>query len=180
LKREEIEKSKSKNKKTLKAHRSYNDDIIGIIEKISTRRIQRHQIRSQMVKEVGHTRRLKVSGLICLWAARVSHYDHHWWPSLMSLDLSHRDLLTIPAVSLLEFRCVSKIFFFFFFSHLILLNLVSSKLANWESRVWHLLLVNHIYYLQLSKLCYFLKYFSHYIILLKKILCWSPNKLQKN
>jgi len=132
-----------------------------------------------MVNKVGHTRRLKMSGLTCLWAACVSHSDHHWWPSLMSLDLSHRDLFNGTDSFIIGVSVRLK-YLFFHLSHLVLLNLVSSKLVNWESPVWHLLLVNHRYYLQLSKLCNFLKYFSHYIILLKKNLCWSPNKLQKN
>jgi hypothetical protein len=39
------------------------------------------------------------------------------------------------------------------------LNLVSNNFTIWDSRMSHLRLVNCRYHLQLSKLCYFLKYF---------------------
>jgi hypothetical protein len=54
VKREDGEKSKKINRETPKTHRNSDDDIIGIVEKISIRQIQEHQRRSQKVNRVGH------------------------------------------------------------------------------------------------------------------------------
>jgi hypothetical protein len=45
----------------LKAHQSFNDDIINIVEKISTRKTQQNQERSLTITEVDHTSHLKAS-----------------------------------------------------------------------------------------------------------------------
>jgi len=44
------------------------------------------------VTRLDHTSRPNMIGLICLWMANVADSDHRSWPSLMSLDLSRRDL----------------------------------------------------------------------------------------
>jgi len=49
----------------LEIHRSFDNDIINIIEKISTRQVNPHRKRLQTVNGVGQMNNLKVSGLTC-------------------------------------------------------------------------------------------------------------------
>jgi len=49
----------------LEIHRSFDNDIISIMEKISKRQVSRHQKRLQTVNGVGQMNCLKVSGLTC-------------------------------------------------------------------------------------------------------------------
>jgi hypothetical protein len=60
VKRDEIIIIKNNNE-ILKAHQSFNDDIINIVEKISTRKTQQNQERSLTISEVDHTSHLKAS-----------------------------------------------------------------------------------------------------------------------
>jgi len=57
-----VRRKERKKKNTLEAYWSSNYDTTSIIGKISKRRIQRHQGRSIMVTEVGHSLYLKPSG----------------------------------------------------------------------------------------------------------------------
>ena len=68
--------NKNKNKMTPKTYQSFDENTTGTIEKILTRWIQWHQKRSQKINEVGNTSHPKVSELTCLWATRVTHFDH--------------------------------------------------------------------------------------------------------
>jgi hypothetical protein len=54
VKREDREKSTKINRETSKTHRNSDDDIIGIVGKISIKQIQEHQRMSQKVNRVGH------------------------------------------------------------------------------------------------------------------------------
>ena len=60
MKRDEIIIIKNNNE-ILKAHQSFNDDIINIVEKISTRKTQQYQERSSTITEVDHTSHPKTS-----------------------------------------------------------------------------------------------------------------------
>jgi apolipoprotein N-acyltransferase len=84
--RDRREREKSKKKKIIEANWSSYDDNISIVENISMRRVQWHQIRSQMVNKVGNTSCPKMLGLAYFWAAYVAHSGYHWWSFLVSLD----------------------------------------------------------------------------------------------
>jgi hypothetical protein len=45
-----------------------------------------------MVNRVGHMSCPKVSRLTCLWAFLVAHSSRYWWPFLVSLNQSHKDI----------------------------------------------------------------------------------------
>ena len=92
----EDKKNKKVNKMILKAHRNFNNDIISIMEKISTRQVHQHRKRLQTVNGVGQMNRLKVSGLTC-------HYCY--WIHLVEI------FLIVPVVLSSKF-CVSIGFFF--------------------------------------------------------------------
>jgi len=95
----------------LKGHWNSNYDTTGIIRKISTRRNRRHQeIHQWWPKWPTHI------------AQSVTHFGHHWWAFLMSLDSSHR--LNVPLGSLYLFLS--------FFSPL--LNVISQFSACSQAR----------------------------------------------
>jgi hypothetical protein len=89
----DIKKREDREKKILGTHQNFDDDIISIIGKISIRRFQRHQKRSQTVTAVGHTSGSKTSEPQHLWTARMIQFVHRLWSFLVSLDLFHQDLL---------------------------------------------------------------------------------------
>jgi hypothetical protein len=100
-----------------------------------------------------------------VWPTSVTVCDFPWchWICLVEI------FLMILVVLFLEFRCASKIFFFLSFFSLLSLslsNLVFINFTIWESSHMTLQLTNHRCHLQLFKLCYFSKYFLHYVILL--------------
>jgi hypothetical protein len=85
-------REKQRKKMIPETYWSSDDDITSIIKNISTRQIQRHQIRSLMMNGVNHMNRSKMSKLTCLWATHVSHFNHSWWSFLVSLYSSHQNL----------------------------------------------------------------------------------------
>lgn len=89
----DIKKREDREKKILGTHQNFDDDIISIIGKISIRRFQRHQKRSQTVTAVGHTSDPMTSKPQHLWTARMIQFVHRLWSFLVSLDSFHRDLL---------------------------------------------------------------------------------------
>jgi len=106
--RREIEKKK-------KAHKNSDDDIIGSVRKILTKRVQRYQERSSMVTGVGHISGPKVSEPQHFWTARVANFVHHLWPYLMSLDSSHRDIFNNTNVVIIRTSvCLNDLFFLLF------------------------------------------------------------------
>jgi hypothetical protein len=80
---------------------------------------------SQPVNKVGHTSRPKVPRLAYRWAVRVTHSDHRWWPSLVSLGfVSSRSFQWYWWCHHWSF-CVSPGSFSFFLSFLFLLYFLS-------------------------------------------------------
>lgn len=75
-----------------------------------------------------------VSGLTCLWVTHVTCFSHHWWFSLMSLDLSHWYIYNgINGVIIEVLVCLQGIFLSFLFlslSTLSLLNTVFFEFCN--------------------------------------------------
>lgn len=74
--------------------------------------------KSHMINEVSHTNTVKVLGLTCLWAARMTNSNHYWWPFIISLDLSHQNLFNNTdgiIIKISIFRYAYKIFFFISF-----------------------------------------------------------------
>jgi apolipoprotein N-acyltransferase len=137
---------------TPEIHWNSDDDITDTVRKISTRWIQWDQ-RSQMVNGMGHTSYPKVSGLTCFWAACVTHSNYRWWPFLVSLDSFCQDFFNdtssvIIRVLMCLWICFSLFLFFFL-------------LSLYWIRIWLLWFVNCRYYMRLSKLCYFVKFFYH-------------------
>jgi len=92
----EEERKKTKKKKILEAHQSFDNDTTCIIGKISTREIQQHQRSSQMVDGEGHMSYPKMSGFTCLWATHVAYSGVH--EILVLLDLSYWDLSSTDGV----------------------------------------------------------------------------------
>jgi hypothetical protein len=45
-----------------------------------------------MVNEAGHINHLKVLRFTCFWGVHVTHFDHQWWPFLVSLNASRQNL----------------------------------------------------------------------------------------
>lgn len=90
VKRDEIIIIKNNNE-ILKAHQSFNDDIINIVEKISTRKTQQNQERSLTITEVDHTSHLKASEPWYLRTIRMTYFINHWWFLLMFFYLFYRD-----------------------------------------------------------------------------------------
>jgi hypothetical protein len=92
-----------------------------------------------------------------IWTARVAHYGHCYWPFLVLLDSSLHIFPMVPMVSSSKFWCVSEVFSLSLSLSLLLLffivNCVNLFLELKSSRVP-------------AKLCYFLKYFLYYVILL--------------
>lgn len=86
LKRREEKKERKKKKKISKSYQNSDDDTIGSIKKISTRRIQQHQERSSMVTGMDHMSGPKASESRHLWMAHVAYFVHRLWPSLMLLS----------------------------------------------------------------------------------------------
>jgi len=123
------------------------------------------------MNRVDYTSCPDVSGLTCLWVAHVTCFSHHWWFSLMSLDLSHWYIYNgINGVIIEVLVCLQGIFLSFLFFSLSLYSLLVKYCVFWILQFekvfrWYLWLSNHIYYTQLSKLYYFSKYFLHYIVL---------------
>jgi len=119
--REDKKKQRKKEKITLEAHRSSDDDTFYIVRKISTRWIQRHQKISQTRNGVGHMSRPKLSGLTYLvahlpWAVHVTPSDHRWWRYLVSLDLSIWNFSNnIDGIVIGVLMCLHIFFSFFFF-----------------------------------------------------------------
>jgi hypothetical protein len=100
-----------------------------------------------------------------IWSTLITVDDLLWCHWICLIEI----FLMVLVVLFLEFRCASKIFFFLSFFSLLSLslsNLVFINFTIWESSHMTLRLTNHRCHLRLSKLCYFSKYFLHYVILL--------------
>ena len=148
MKREDGEKSKKLNKETPKTHRNSDDDIIGIVGKISIRQIQQHQRRFKKVNRVSHMSCPKVLWLTCFW-----------WNFLMSLYLSCWDLFNGTGAIIVRVLVCFYFFSFLSLSPLSLLNVLSINFAIWNNCRWYLRLTNLRSHLRFSKLYYFLNIF---------------------
>lgn len=84
------------------------------------------------MNKVGYTSCPDMSELTCLWAARVTCFSHHWWFSLMSLDLSQWYIYNDTNDVIIEVLvCLQGIFFnFFSLSTFSLLNTVFFEFCN--------------------------------------------------
>ena len=70
-------------------------------------------------------------GLICLWMANVAHSGHRSWPSLMSLDLSRRDLFNgTSGIVTGALVCLQDLFIYLF----TFFSLLSSQITRREER----------------------------------------------
>jgi hypothetical protein len=112
---------------------------------------------------------------IHLWTAHVTHSCHCWWPSLVSLDLFYLDFFNGTGSVIIRILQYLQDFLLSFFPFLSLLSfcwILSLAILQFE-RVhrWHLSLTNCKYYLRLSKLYYFYKYYLHCYFIIILLLC---------
>ena len=77
--------------------------------------------------------------MICLSTARVTHFCHRWWPSLVSLNLSRRDLFNgIGGVIIEVSICLQNLFLsFLFLSPLSLYRILCLSILQFERvHIW--------------------------------------------
>jgi hypothetical protein len=99
-----------------KRKRSWRHTKTKIMTKISTRQIQRHQERSPMVARVCHMSYLNANEPQHIWTAHVTHFGHHSWPFLVSLDYSCQYLFnSTGGVVIRDLMCLRGLFFLFLF-----------------------------------------------------------------
>jgi hypothetical protein len=108
-------------------------DTIETVEKIFMRRVQWHQERSPIMTWMGHKKGPKTSEPRYLRTTHMAYSVYHLWPSLVSLDLSCRDLIYGINVIIIEASMYSKdLFFFTFFSLFRLYKLQGGERRNKE------------------------------------------------
>jgi hypothetical protein len=84
-----------KRKKNSEKHQNSDDNTIGMVGKISMRRIQRHKERSPTIIKINHTNGSETSEPRHFWKARMAHPVHGLWPFVVLLDLSLQDLFNV-------------------------------------------------------------------------------------
>jgi len=106
---------RERKEKKIQRHQNSNDDIIGMVGKISMRRIQRHQERSLIVIKIGHTNSPETSEPWYLWKAHMTHSVHGLWFYVVLLDSSHWDLSNVTSnVIIRVLLCLQDLFIFCF------------------------------------------------------------------
>jgi len=74
--KEELRRRRGERKKIiLYIHQNFNDDIINIVGKISTKRVKQHKKKSHMMSGVSHTNSPKMLGLTCLMSRSCDSFQ---------------------------------------------------------------------------------------------------------
>jgi len=114
-------REKREKKKELEARQDFDENIIGIVEKISMRRIQWHQERSLMVIGVGHISNSKTSELWYFWTTSVAHFVNRLWPFMgryiYLFNIFFYDISDVFIRVLVCFRDLFTFFLFYFFTN---------------------------------------------------------------